>query len=138
MFGQVQGPMQEFSSFVDVRDLAKILVWAAMTTEVSDGQRFLCSSYEEGSGQAVADILWKNVPEMVEGSDKGNPGEGYNVDYTATGNFGWANGSKIAKATGFEWIAYEQCVVDSAKSLLHFKNATFSEEVMEIMASIKK
>lgn len=136
MSGQVQDPMQGFSSFIDVRDVAKTLTWAATTRDVSDGQRYIVASFQ-GHGQAVADILWKDAPEIVQGFDKGNPGVGYSADYSPNGDFGWADARKIAKATGFEWIPYEQSVVDSAKSLLHLKNTKFSQRYMDMMASLQ-
>lgn len=111
----------EMDETIDVRDFGRILLWLGTNPKVADGNRYIASTWV-GRGQAVADILWRHAPELVQGCDKGTPGKGYKKDYSALDIHPRLNASKIKKATGYEWIPYEQSVVDTAKAVVGLKD----------------
>ena len=108
---------------IDVRDVGRILLWAALNPEKANGERFLASS-ACGGAQAVADILdrklkhgteeEKKLLEGLEIKKKGNPGQGYKSDYSLLrdGTTTEMDGSKARRATGEEYIPFEQSVMD--------------------------
>ncbi|KAH7033488.1 uncharacterized protein B0I36DRAFT_348537 [Microdochium trichocladiopsis] len=111
---------------IDVRDVARVLVWAALNPDKADGERFLCSAGAGGS-QAVADILDRvsktgEVPELsgYVVKNKGTPGKGYGPDYSLKTDEPALefDGSKVVKATGVDYIPFEQSVLDTVKFAL--------------------
>lgn len=115
-----------YDASIDVRDVARVLVWAALNPDKADGERFLCSG-ATGGAQAVADILDRaskagDVPELkgYEVKNKGTPGVGYNPDYSMStdGQALEFDGGKVRKATGVDYIPFEQSVLDMVKIAL--------------------
>ena len=115
-----------YDASVDVRDVARVIVWAALNPDKANGERFLCSS-ATGGAQAVADILDRaskagDVPELqgYEVKNKGTPGVGYNPDYSMTTNSQALefDGRKVRKATSVDYIPFEQSVLDTVKIAL--------------------
>ncbi|KAK4160505.1 hypothetical protein QBC43DRAFT_359426 [Cladorrhinum sp. PSN259] len=107
-------------AYVDVRDVARAVLWASdvENTEKADGERYiLCAWY--APPQAVADILRSKIPERQQIIERGEPGKGYEPDYTFPKNFreSW-DGSKFVRATGQEYIPWEKTVLDTYE---HFK-----------------
>ncbi|KAI1099597.1 NAD(P)-binding protein [Jackrogersella minutella] len=112
---EIQGPMMMYEGTIDIRDVARVILWSVMNPKAADGERFQCAS-ATGGPQAMADIINKNMPSL--GLAKGNPGEGYNPGYPSTSGTISFDGSKAVKATGQDWIPYEMSIVDTAKVLL--------------------
>ncbi|KXJ93349.1 hypothetical protein Micbo1qcDRAFT_232903 [Microdochium bolleyi] len=113
---------------VDVRDVARVLVWAALNPDKADGERFMCSG-ATGGAQAVADILDResqagggsgSVPELkgYVVKNKGTPGQWYNPDYSVItdGSVLEFDGSKVTRATGQDYIPFEKSVLDTVKA----------------------
>ncbi|KAI5865619.1 NAD(P)-binding protein [Durotheca rogersii] len=113
---EVPGPMLLYEATIDVRDVARVIVWAALPEQhagAADGERFLCSS-AVGNAQAIADILNERLPALQVA--RGTPGHGYEPDYSAPtgGDIVAFDGSKAVAATGQPWIPYETSIVDTA------------------------
>jgi nucleoside-diphosphate-sugar epimerase len=111
---------QDFSDaparpFVDVRDVARLHVFGIEHGDKANGQRYLTIG-GVSSGQAVADILNKHYPQRKGVIKVGHPGQGDPSDYktTAAGGISFDT-SKAVKATGQDWIGFEQTVLDAAK-----------------------
>ncbi|KAI1424377.1 hypothetical protein F5Y12DRAFT_715325 [Xylaria sp. FL1777] len=114
---EIPGPMMFYNDTIDIRDVARMLLWSARNPEKADGQRFLCSS-AVGGGQAIADILGKHMPSLnIQG---GQPGQGYSPDYKPKVDVAGFDSSKAVSATGRDWIPYEQSVVDLAQFLQRY------------------
>ncbi|KAI1746285.1 hypothetical protein F4680DRAFT_455460 [Xylaria scruposa] len=114
---EIPGPKMIYGDTIDIRDVARILLWSALHPSQSDGQRFVCSS-AVGGGQAIADILSRRMPSLR--IQRGQPGEGYSPDYkpqVGVGAFDW---SKAVLAMGEDWIPYEESVVDMAQFLQRY------------------
>ncbi|KAI0525544.1 hypothetical protein F5B22DRAFT_642556 [Xylaria bambusicola] len=114
---EVPGPMMLYGDTVDIRDVARMLLWSAQNPQKADGERFACSS-AAGCGQAIADILRRDMPSLKV--QQGLPGKGYSPDYKPrAGTFGF-DSSKAVSATGRDWISYEQSVLDLAQFLQRY------------------
>ncbi|KAH8656023.1 hypothetical protein BGZ60DRAFT_385011 [Tricladium varicosporioides] len=114
-------------SFVDVRDVAFMHVWAFEHPEKSDGERYIaCQGF--GPMQAVHDILrqaYKGTP-IAEKIFPGIPGEnyvGYNKETGEIEDIKFlpgrvrVDGSKAAKEMGFKYINFKQSVLETAKAM---------------------
>lgn len=112
---QIPGPSLIYENTIDVRDVARVILWSVLNPPSSDGQRYLCAA-ATGASQAMADILNKHMPEL--GLVKGNPGEGYEEGYPSTSGNVAFDGGKAVKATGQDWIPYETSIVETAKVLV--------------------
>lgn len=97
---------------VDIRDVARVLVWSAQNPKKADGERYLCAGGVGGS-QAISDILSKRMPELT--IQRGTPGRGYLPDYSAPPDTVSFDTRKTADATGQGWIGFETSVVDTAE-----------------------
>ncbi|RVX73465.1 hypothetical protein B0A52_03107 [Exophiala mesophila] len=95
--------------YVDVRDVARLFVWAAQHPEEVDGERYIAFG-EPGSEQRIADVLRENYPERRNVIKEGTPGV-----YPPFAGIGVDN-SKAIKATGQAFIGYDQSVLDAAKA----------------------
>ncbi|GAP84008.2 putative NAD dependent epimerase [Rosellinia necatrix] len=111
------GPMMIYSDTIDIRDVARMLLWSAMNPEDADGQRFICSS-AVGGGQAIADILRKRMPCL--NVRVGQPGEGYSPDYKPQKDIGGFDSSKAVSVTGEDWIPYQESVLDLARYMQRY------------------
>jgi nucleoside-diphosphate-sugar epimerase len=101
--------------FVDVRDVARLVVFGVEHADETHNQRYLTSS-GFANPQAVADILRRAYPERRSVIKQGEPGSGYVADYSRPPNAALADASKAATATGQPWIGIETMVVDTAKA----------------------
>ncbi|OTA99917.1 hypothetical protein M426DRAFT_15973 [Hypoxylon sp. CI-4A] len=120
LFNVLQGKALPESMFlyegtIDIRDVARVILWSVQNPEKANGERYLCSS-ARGGPQAIADILNKHMPQV--GAVKGNPGQGYKPGYPPTDDKIAFDGSKAVQATGQGYIPYETSVLDTAKVLL--------------------
>ncbi|KAI0533056.1 hypothetical protein GGR58DRAFT_138617 [Xylaria digitata] len=114
---EVPGPMMIYGDTVDIRDVARMLLWSALNPQKADGERFVCSS-AVGGGQAIADILRKRMPSLKV--QRGRPGQGYSPDYKPGSGVGGFDFNKAILATGEDWIPYEQSVIDLAQFLQRY------------------
>lgn len=106
-----------YESTIDIRDVARVIMWSASNPKAADGERYLCAS-AVGGAQAVADILNKHMPSL--GVAKGNPGQGYETGYPSAGGTIAFSSDKTMKATGQDWIPYETTITDTAKFLMQY------------------
>jgi len=112
-------------SFVDVRDVGAMHLWAYENAPKADGERYIaCAGF--GPTQAAADILsykYKGT-EIGEKVIKGQPGEGYvgfeggNVEEVAylPGKV-QVSGKKAVKEMGISYISFKKSVLDTAEVL---------------------
>ena len=105
--------------FVDVRDVARLHVFGIEHGDEANGQRYLAVA-GVSSGQAIADILNKHYPQRKGIIKVGQPGQGYPADYKTTAGGISFNSRKAVKATGQDWIGFEQTVLDTAKVFEHY------------------
>ncbi|KAI1458480.1 NAD(P)-binding protein [Annulohypoxylon moriforme] len=112
---QIPGPSLIYENTIDVRDVARVVLWSALNPSAADGQRYLCAA-ATGGPQAMADILNKHMPEL--GLTEGSPGEGYEEGYPSTSGNVAFDGRKAVEATGQEWIPYETSILDTAKVMV--------------------
>ncbi|KAK4225699.1 hypothetical protein QBC38DRAFT_253660 [Podospora fimiseda] len=103
-------------AYVDVRDVARAVVWGVEHPKESDGERYILSAWY-APPQSVADILRKEFPEKMEQIEEGNPGKGYDSDYGWKSRKVGIDGTKVVKATGVEYIPWEKTVVDTVRFL---------------------
>lgn len=101
---------------VDVRDVARMFLWAVEYAKVANGQRYLAASGQAGNGQAIADILRAYYPQRKGVIPEGTPGKGYvkGFEYDREQGLNFDN-TKATRATGIKWIGYEEMILDSAK-----------------------
>ena len=108
------------ASYVDIRDVAALHVFAALNPDQSNGQRYLATN-GKAPPQAIADILRARFPErkILEG----NPGEGYvsaTYWYPENAPEGFPIASKAYKALGVEergFIGFEKSVLDTVEAM---------------------
>lgn len=114
----VPGPMMVYGDSIDIRDVARMLLWSASNPKDADGHRFVCSS-AVGGGQAIADILGKRMPSLKV--KPGRPGQGYSPDYKpkAAGCAGF-DSSKATAAMGEDWMPYQESVLDMTQFLQQY------------------
>jgi nucleoside-diphosphate-sugar epimerase len=114
-------------SFVDVRDVAFMHIWAYEHASQADGQRYIaCQGF--GPMQAISDILryrYKGTPtgdRIVVGS----PGEKYVGYERETGRVGAiafppgvyrVSGKRAEQVMGLKYKEFSESVIDTAKSL---------------------
>jgi nucleoside-diphosphate-sugar epimerase len=101
--------------FIDVRDVARLHVFAIEHSDKTNGQRYLAVA-GVSSGQAVADILNKHYPQRKGIIKLGQPGQGYPTDYKMSAGGISFDTSKAVKATGQDWIGFEKTVLDAANA----------------------
>ncbi|KAI0166737.1 NAD(P)-binding protein [Hypoxylon sp. FL1284] len=113
----IPGPMLLYDSSIDIRDVARVILWSTMNHQVADGERFLCAS-AVGGGQAIADILNKHMPSL--GIARGAPGQGYEPDYRPRSGTMAFDAGKAVRVTGESWIPYETSITDTARFLMQY------------------
>ena len=105
-----------YPGYVDIRDVARLVVFGVEHPEKADNERFIAVS-AAGSNQDVADILRKAYPERASIIQEGKPGEGYLPDHSFPKTGAVYDGSKAARVTGQAFIPWEQTVLDTVESL---------------------
>ncbi|KAF2737933.1 NAD(P)-binding protein [Polyplosphaeria fusca] len=105
------------SSTVDVRDVARLMVYPVEHAQATDGERYIASSATQHP-QAIADILRKAMPEARGRIEEGTPGVGYREDWQADGKNGYAVDNRKAGRLLGGWIPFDESVVDTAKSFV--------------------
>lgn len=104
-----------FQAFVDVRDVARLVVFGVEESARANNQRYLASSGWAGT-QAAADVLRRAYPDRRDVIKEGHPGQGYLPDWSYPAAAPKFDASKAVKATGRGWISFDTMVLDAAKA----------------------
>ncbi|CAJ2507348.1 Uu.00g085340.m01.CDS01 [Anthostomella pinea] len=115
--GDLPGSTMVYDDTIDIRDVARMVVWAASNPERADGERFLCSS-AVGGPQAIADVLNQQMPSLR--TKRGTPGIGYESGYKVKDGITGFDSGKAVMATGQDWIPYETTIVDTANFMKRY------------------
>ncbi|CAM1501882.1 Fc.00g038660.m01.CDS01 [Cosmosporella sp. VM-42] len=115
---EIPPPISENPAYVDVRDVARLVVFGVDNPEKANNQRYLASRGMVVP-QAAADILRIAFPTHHDRIQMGTPGQGYTPKYAFPENRDF-DGSKAVEATGQDHYAVEQSIIDTAKSLEKF------------------
>ncbi|KAI1323759.1 NAD(P)-binding protein [Xylariaceae sp. FL0255] len=111
-----EGPGPGYGTHVDVRDVARMVEWAASHPEVTGGQRYLVGGNgNNGVPQAAADILREAYPDRRDFIKAGTPGAGYLPGWAPDPNGSNVDSTKAIEATGQNWISYDKIILDTAK-----------------------
>jgi nucleoside-diphosphate-sugar epimerase len=114
---EIPPPFGGSNGAVDVRDVARLILFAVQEKEKADNQRFIAASGVR-SEQAVADILREAYPDRRDIIKEGTPGVGYLPDYSVPEDSPAArvDNTKAVRVTGKEWISPKQSITDAAKA----------------------
>lgn len=112
---EIIDPPYGYGWYVDVRDVAKLILFAVERADEADGERYISSTCW-GPPQAAADILRPAYPRLP--IKEGKPGEGYLPGFKAPGPLDF-DGSKALKAVGQGFVPYDQSLLDMAKMIEH-------------------
>jgi nucleoside-diphosphate-sugar epimerase len=104
------------SGYVDIRDVARLVVFAVEHPEKANNERFIAAS-AYALPQGVADILRKAYPERASIIEEGTPGEGYLADHSFPRDGHVYDGSKAVRVTGQGYIPWEKTVLDTVEKL---------------------
>lgn len=99
-------------SSVDVRDVARLMLWAATHSGEADGQRYLACAWN-ATPELITEILAENFPQLPlpRGRTSG-------PDSLPDGGPPLYSSDKAVRATGQDWIELEKSIVDSAAYFL--------------------
>ncbi|KFZ19518.1 hypothetical protein V501_00629 [Pseudogymnoascus sp. VKM F-4519 (FW-2642)] len=111
-------------AYVDVRDVAKVHLWAFENSEKANGERYIAAT-SYGPPQGVADILRYKYrgTKIAEKIIVGNPGEGYIGYNKETGEVSQPDylpesprpsAKKAQESIGLTWIPFKQSVIETA------------------------
>ncbi|KAM0276849.1 hypothetical protein ACHAQH_006325 [Verticillium albo-atrum] len=103
-------------AWIDVRDVARAIVFGVREPEKAKGLRFLLAAYRVRC-QTFADVLRESIPERREIIRAGTPGEGYPADFVTWGpeEVGM-DGSRFTELSGQGYLPFEECAVATARS----------------------
>jgi nucleoside-diphosphate-sugar epimerase len=111
---QTMPPQIGGAGYIDVRDVARIHIWAAEHPEQSNGQRYLMSN-GKAPPQAAADLLRKTYPDRD--IVVGEPGKGYTPDYWFVEGESSSVSTKAYQALGVKrFITYDRSVLDTVEA----------------------
>jgi nucleoside-diphosphate-sugar epimerase len=117
--------------FVDVRDVARALLFGVQHPEKANGQRFILAAYCINN-QAFADVLRTKFPERKDIIREGEPGKGYPADYVSADLDNIApDGSGFAEMSGQDYIPFLDTVADTAKSFAYYLEKGKDEELSD-------
>jgi nucleoside-diphosphate-sugar epimerase len=102
-------PLSPANNFVDVRDVARLFLWAVEHSDQANGERYIAHA-GRGSEQRIADVLREHYSERRDQIKEGIPGQ-YPPDIGLA-----IDSSKAVKATGHDFIQFDKSVLDAAKS----------------------
>lgn len=105
-----------YPGYVDIRDVARLVVFAVQHPEKANNERFIAAS-AYALPQGIADILRKAYPEREGIIEEGKPGEGYPSDYSFPRDGVVYDGSKAVRVTGQGYIPWEKTVLDTVEKL---------------------
>ena len=99
------------AGYIDVRDVARMHIWAVEHPEQSRGRRYLLAN-GKAPPQAAADILRKHFPDRE--ILRGEPGKGYTEDYGFVEGESSAVSTRACEALGVKrFIMFDQSVLDT-------------------------
>jgi nucleoside-diphosphate-sugar epimerase len=101
-------------TYIDVRDVSDVHIWAAEHPSEANGERYLCAA-GRGTMQAMADILRKTYPDRDIAV--GEPESDYEKDYSFPKDGFKFHSTKMREALGRPLIGFEQSVLETAKVL---------------------
>lgn len=103
---EVTPPFNRPGNYVDVRDVARLFVWAVQHPEQANGERYIAYGGRGGVHQ-ISQILREHYPDRRDIIKEIPAGEsdGNSID-----------ASKAVNATGQEFIKFEKSVLDAAKA----------------------
>jgi len=102
------------AGYIDVRDVARMHVWAAEHHAESNGQRYLLAN-GKAPPQAAADLLRERYPER--GILVGEPGKGYTSDYWFVKGETSLVSTKALNALGLEsFTSYDRSILDTVEA----------------------
>lgn len=107
-------PMGGSGAYVDVRDVAALMILAVQKGEEMNGERYIAAA-GVGGYQQIADVLNAHYPERKGKIQVGEPGVGYEPGYQFPKEGNKLDSSKGKKVLGRDWIGWEKSVVDAAK-----------------------
>ncbi|KIW96741.1 uncharacterized protein Z519_02132 [Cladophialophora bantiana CBS 173.52] len=111
---KVMPPQIGSAGYIDVRDVARMHIWAMEHPEQSNGERYLMSN-GKAPPQAAADLLREQFPERD--IIVGEPGQGYTKDYWFPQGEASSVSTKAYKALGVQkFITYDQSVLDTVEA----------------------
>jgi nucleoside-diphosphate-sugar epimerase len=105
-------------SYVDVRDVAAVHLFAVENPKISNHKRYITIA-GKAPPQAIADNLHKLYPERSNIMPKGNPGEGYEP-----GTYGWPKGGisvipeLVNEDIKIQWIPFEKSIAEVSKMMV--------------------
>lgn len=108
-------PQSPFFAFCDVRDVAQAHLQAYQKDEAANQRFFVTGGLY--TYQAICDILRDRFPEIRDKVPEGKPGCRLEADVYRLDT------SKAKRVLGLTFRSLEECVVDTAKSLLHIEKA---------------
>lgn len=113
---QTMPPQIGGAGYIDVRDVARMHIWAIEHPDQSNGERYLMSN-GKAPPQAIADILRRHFPERANEIIVGNPGAGYTEDYWFVEDEGSFVSSKAYKALGVKrFTAFDRSILDTVEA----------------------
>ncbi|KAL2428939.1 hypothetical protein ABEF95_010399 [Exophiala dermatitidis] len=102
------------AGYIDVRDVARMHIWAMEHPDQSNGQRYLMVN-GKAPPQAAADLLRAKFPERD--IIVGNPGQGYTTDYWFPDAESKLVSTKAYKALGVDrFIRYDTSILDTVEA----------------------
>ncbi|KAH0846835.1 hypothetical protein AYO21_07393 [Fonsecaea monophora] len=102
------------AGYIDVRDVARMHIWAMEHPEQSNGERYLMSN-GKAPPQAAADLLREHFPERD--IIVGDPGQGYTKDYWFVPGESSTASTKAYHALGVKrFISYDKSVLDTVEA----------------------
>jgi len=104
--------------FVDVRDVARMVLFTVQHPDKVDGERFLLAS-AFSPVQAIADIIREKYPQYRDRVIEGTKGERYLPGYAFPKETRYRAG-KTVRVTGQEFIPWEKTVVDAVEQFKVF------------------
>ncbi|KUJ19442.1 putative NAD dependent epimerase/dehydratase [Mollisia scopiformis] len=107
-------PMGGSGAFVDVRDVAALMVLAVEKGKEMNGERYIAAA-GIGGMQQIADILNEGYPQRKGKIAVGEPGKGYEPGFGFPKEGSRIDSAKGKGILGREWIGYKECVLDAAK-----------------------
>jgi nucleoside-diphosphate-sugar epimerase len=112
---ELQGNVAGFGPFVDVRDVARLVVFGVEHGQEANEQRYLAVSGWI-TPQAAADILRKAYPGRRDVISEGEPHSNYLPDFKCPPQAPQIDASKAVKATGQGWLGVDAMILDAAKA----------------------
>ncbi|KAK7424753.1 hypothetical protein QQX98_000333 [Neonectria punicea] len=109
---EIPAPISPDPGYVDVRDIARVVVFGVKHADKADGERYILAKGVI-TPQAAADVLREAFPDRRDIIKTGTPGKGYYPGFSFP-ETRFIDGSKAIKATGQDHYTAEQTIIDTA------------------------